>query len=64
MKLSNIDGARRLAKQYGLDNKDALYLAARPDIQELVFRFREENGWPACTSPLVRGFLLDALKNS
>lgn len=57
-------GWRFLANKYGLTSKEADSLILRPDVQEAVEAWREVNGFPHPQSPLVRGFLLDALKGA
>lgn len=49
------DGARFLAKKYGLTTPEAQALAANPRLVDAVEEFRERNGLPHPASALVRG---------
>lgn len=53
-------GARFYAKKYGLTRDEALCLVDDPDLTGIIRRveqYREEHGFPAPSSPLVRGKL-------
>jgi hypothetical protein len=63
----NPEGARWLAKKYGLTTKEADTLASHPEQRRIVNRierWREEHGFPAPDSSLVRGKLLDLLRSN
>lgn len=60
-----MNGQRFLRNKYGLTGVEATELANHPRQTEIVAsteRWREQNGLPAPSSPLTRGFLLETLR--